>query len=217
MTRYIRLWGAEGDDENDTDDTSSDSGDDTATRVLTEEEINKMVTRAADRGSRKAAKALAQDLGFETVGEAKTWFAEQRAAEEADKSEEAKVLEEARKATAESEALQARMRADRLSLRIDREVLRAGIVDEKRAARIATLVKADLDSDIDEDDWSDSISTLLGEMKEETPELFGKSASHGSGDGGASGDTGTSTDQEKLEQQIADEYKSMGFIQAPSA
>lgn len=219
MRETVRLWGAEGEDNNVVEsETVTVTSDPTPeTRILTEEEINRMVTRAADRGSRKAAKALAQDLGFDSPSEAKAWFSEQQAAADATKSEETKALEEARAAAAEAEVIVANARNDRLALRIDREVLRAGVTDEKRASRIATLIRTDLDPDLEEDDWTDNISTLLEEMKDETPEMFGKPASHGSGDGGATGNSSTSNDQEKREEQWAAEWRAKGFIEQPTA
>lgn len=217
MQGYVALWGAEGDDDGGETTTATDNSSTSELRTLTSEEIDKMVARAADRGSRKAVKTLASELGFENVGELKDFVSGRMEAEEAEEDEARKAAAAVDKAKADLAKEKADMAAERLRLSIEREVLRSGVTDEKRAARISTLVRADLDPTLDEEDWAESISDLLGEMKEDTPELFGKAASHGSGDGGTTG--GSDTSDDSAAQQVKaweQEMAQKGFVTIPA-
>lgn len=217
MTDLVFLFGAaDGDDADDpADDAPVVSG---AARTLSADEIDAMVARAASRGSRKAMKDLASELGFDSAGSLKEWVAGQQQAAEAQKTEEQKVLEQARRASQEAEETKRVLARQRLDLSIERAVLRAGVADEKKSSRIATLVKADIDDEIDLSDeavWQDAITVALESVKSDAPELFNHRAGFGSGDGGATG--GSATDDDKQlratqEEEWDKEFASKGWV-----
>lgn len=217
MTDLVFLFGAaDGDDAEDpADDAPVVSG---AARTLSADEIDAMVARAASRGSRKAMKDLASELGFDSAGSLKEWVAGQQQAAEAQKTEEQKVLEQARRASQEAEETKRVLARQRLDLSIERAVLRAGVADEKKSSRIATLVKADIDDEIDLSDeavWLDAITVALESVKSDAPELFNHRAGFGSGDGGATG--GSATDDDKhlratQEEEWDKEFASKGWV-----
>jgi hypothetical protein len=207
MTDLVFLFGAA--DGEDADETTEDAPEVSgATRTLSADEIDAMVARAASRGSRKASKELATELGFDSAGALKEWVAGQQQAAEAQKTEEQKVLEQARRASQEAEESKRVLARQRLDLSIERAVLRAGVADEKKSSRIATLVKADIDNEIDLSDeavWQEAITVALESVKSDAPELFNHRTGFGSGDGGATGGSATD-DQEQLKATQEEEW-----------
>ena len=97
-------------------------------------------------------------------------------------------------------------------------MIRAGVSDPKKSSRIATLVKADINSeiDLDEDDaaWDTPIADAIESVKSDAPELFNQRAGFGSGDGGATGGS-TADDEEQTraaqEEQWKREYAAKGW------
>jgi transposase-like protein len=217
-TEFPLLFGAaDGEDTDDSPDLDT-GGESTTVRTLSAEEIDSMVARASSRGSRKAMKDLASELGFDTAGALKEWVSEQREKADAAKSEEQRVLEEARAASQDAAQQRRELANERLALRIERAVIRAGVSDPKKSSRIATLVKADINSeiDLDEDDaaWDTPIADAIESVKSDAPELFNQRAGFGSGDGGATGGS-TADDEEQTraaqEEQWTKEYAAKGW------
>lgn len=218
MRDWIGLFGAADGDESDDDLDAGDESMDAATRTLTAKEIDSMVAAAAKRATRKAARDLASDLGFDTAGELKAWVQEQQDQAEAAKSEEQKVLDNARKASQEAAELKASLARERLDIQIERAVIAAGISDAKKSSRITTLVKADIGSDIDLNDmsaWETPIADALESVKSDAPELFNVRSGFGSGDGGATGESSPDDgdkEQAALEERIEKEYAAKGWL-----
>lgn len=217
--RLLRLFGADGEgdegEEPEGDSSGSDDGSGDNTRSLTTDELEKMTARAADRASRRATKALAEELGFETVGQLKEWASETKEAQEEAKSEDEKAREELARRTAEAEKAQRQLRTQRLSVEIDKAIVRAGVTDEKKLDRLQTLVYAEVAESDDEDAWVSEIEEALDGLKTDMPELFSGKKSHGSGDGGSRGPAGSDDSDESEEEEEAwrDEYARKGMIE----
>jgi len=216
IRKYLfSLWGAEGDDD---DDGDGDGGQpivvpEPSTKQLTAEEIEKMTARAADRSARKARKDLAGELGFDDLNAFKDWVQAQQSAEKDAMDEKDRAIQEAKEATAAVEALRNNLASERLDLAIQRQVIGAGVADNKKVQRVAALVRLDLEADLinDEDSWEEAITEALTSVKEDAPELFAGSGpkGFGSGDGGARGPSDKDDDKEaenrkKLEKEFAD-------------
>ncbi len=222
--RLLRLYGAEGDDEGTgsgdqppSGDSSADDGSDSqpAQRTLTQEELDKITARAADRASRSATKALAADLGFEKVADLKAWALTQKEAQEEQRSEAEKAAAKLAADQASVDTSRTALAQERLEVQIEKAVVRAGVTDEKKLDRLLTLVYAEIDETEDEDGWSAQIGEALEGLRGDMPELFASSA-RGSGDGGARGDS-LPPDQNKEaeeEKKWDQEYKNRGYVSA---
>jgi hypothetical protein len=212
------IWGAEGEGETppEEDGGSQDEGTEEVpeSKSYTVDEINAMTARAADRASRTASKKLAQDLGYESVTGMKEAVTKQREAAENAKSEEQKRLDEieAREAAA--------IERDRVSLARERQasiklaISSEGITDQKRAARILSMVQTEVGPDVESDDLEEAVAEALVGIKADVPELFAAASGHGSGDGGSSGrstDEDTDEDQEQ-EERFEEEHRQKGRI-----
>lgn len=207
------FWGAEDDDPEEEEGSPPQPSPEPSTRELTAKEIEQMTARAADRSARKARKDLATELGFEDFGKFQTWVQAQQAAEKEALDEKDRAIQEAKEAQAQAEALRNNLASERLDIAVQRQVLAAGVSDEKRMSRVAALVRLDLDPDLinDEDAWDEGIAEALSSVKEDAPELFGTQSpgGPGSGDGGARGRSTVTPDKEaderkKLEKEFAD-------------
>jgi hypothetical protein len=215
----VRLYGAEEEEEEEEEEETPPTPD--PERTLTAKELDAIIGRATDRASRKAGKELAKELGFENLGELKTWAASQRKAESDAMDEKDRALKEAEEEKKQAAALRSSLASDRLDLAIERAVVAEGVIDQKKLDRISAMVRIDLDPDLvnDENDWEEAIAEALSSVKEDTPELFAQkagSAGHGSGDGGARGDSKKDEDKEAERQKaIEDEYAKRGLISYP--
>jgi hypothetical protein len=213
-----RSWPTEGEGETppEEDGGSQDEGTEEVpeSKSYTVDEINAMTARAADRASRTASKKLAQDLGYESVTGMKEAVTKQREAAENAKSEEQKRLDEieAREAAA--------IERDRVSLARERQasiklaISSEGITDQKRAARILSMVQTEVGPDVESDDLEEAVAEALVGIKADVPELFAAASGHGSGDGGSSGrstDEDTDEDQEQ-EERFEEEHRQKGRI-----
>ena len=211
----VPLWGAEGDDDTD-DSDDSDSGSQQETRVLTSEELEKMTARAASRGSRKALKDLKEELGFTDMDALKSFILETKKVEEASQSEQDKALIELEELKASARDALSMAKGQALDATIERQIIRAGITDDKRASRISTLIHADLDTDLEAEELAEALSAAIEGLKSDMPELF-VTPGVGSGDGGSKGsskgDDDKGADQEKKWEA---EYARRGLRQVPS-
>ena len=214
--RLPRLYGAEGESEDDANDSDNDSTNQNEAKTLTSEELERSLARAADRASRGATKALAKELGFEKVSDLKDWALKQKEAAEASRSEEEKRAAKLAEDQAKADSERAKVRHERLELNIEKAVVRAGVTDEKKLNRLLTLMAAEIEED-SEDDWDTQIAAALEAVKSDVPELFSsKAPSHGSGDGGTDGpsvppDTNEEDEQTKAWKQ---EYAQRGLVEA---
>lgn len=221
IRKLFLIWGAEdGDDEGNGDDQSGIPGsgqEAPETRVITTDELEAMTARSADRATRKAKKELASSLGFESLTELNEYVSAQKKAEEAAQDEQTKALQEAERAKKEYEAQISNLADQRLALSIDRAVIGAGIGDPKRAARIAALVRDDLESDVleDEEGWEEAITAALQAVKADMPEMFAKSG-FGSGDGGSKGKSTDDDDGAEKEKQLVGHYQQKGMVEYPT-
>ena len=187
-----------------------------ASRTVSQDDLEKMVARAADRASRSATKALASEFGFDKVSDLKSWVSAQREAEAEAQSESeraaAKLAEDQAKITAAGNALT----RDRLAVKIERAVVRSGVTDDKKLDRLQTLVLAEIDDVEAEDSWGDQIAAAVEGLQSDMPELFASAGSHGSGDGGARGgsEPPEPDDEAQQEQSWKEEYAGRGYATA---
>jgi len=212
----VPLWGADGSDEG--EEGSNEEGQEGSSvseeskRTLTSKELEAMTAKAASRGGRKATKALRDELGFESVEDMKAFIASKRQAEEQELSDQEKATKAAEATKAEAEAEKLAASALRRSVLIERQIVRAGVTDEKKTERIATLVQAELGSDLDPDEWNEAMKAAVASLEKDMPELFAGKRSAGSGDGGAKGGSTTETDDEaEREKALIAEYAARGL------
>jgi hypothetical protein len=219
--RLLRLFGADGEGEGEGEGGTSSEGsgegegsDKPENRSLSEEELSKITARAADRASRSARKKMAEDLGFDSVSALNDWAKAQRDEADAKKSESDKAAEKL--ATDQKAATQERLdnARDRRQVKIERAIIRTGVVDEKKVDRLLTLVEADIEVG-DDEDLDSQITEALESLKGDMPELFALKKGHGSGDGGSEGGSDDDTDDGESEEEKAwrEEYEARGPIE----
>jgi hypothetical protein len=206
----VPLFGAEGDDDaGDGDESENDSQEES--RSLTSTELEKMTARAASRGSRKALKDLKSELGFDDMDALKGFIIEKREADDAAQSDQDKAVAEFEDLKSSTRDALSEAKGIRLDATIERAIIRAGVIDDKKAARISTLVHADLDTDLDAEDLAEALSTAIEGLKTDMPELFVISGT-GSGDGGSKGSSqGDSDEDADREKKILAEYARRGL------
>jgi len=219
--RLLRLYGAEGEGDEGSEKGSEEEGskkeaDDEGTKTLTAAELEAMTARSADRASRTATKALAKELGFEKLSDMKKWATEAKEAEAASKSESEQASAQLVEDQATLSASKRAVAQDQLNVKIERAIVRSGVTDDKKLDRLLTLVVADIGDDIDEEDWADAITSAVEGLKTDVPELFAGAKPHGSGDGGAKGDSTDDDDdadaEAKQDKAWADEYTGRGMV-----
>lgn len=210
------LYGAEEEEtEEETEETeSTEESEDT--KQLTASELEKITARASDKGSRRALKTLAEELGFKGVGELKEFAKTQKEAEAEKLDEQTKATQEATRSQKEYEAKMAELADKELDLIISQQIVAKGVTDPKRTARIAALVRFDLEDDLSEEEWSEAVTETLQAVTEDMPELFtgAKGKGHGSGDGGAHGESEEEDDDRTaFEKKLRDEAKAKGLVE----
>ena len=125
------LWGRDDDSDDkgkSEDDKSKDDPkivEEPSTRNMTADEIEKMTARSADRASRKAVKSLAEEFGFEGIGQLKDWVTTQREAETDALDEQEKATQDAVRSKKEYEAQKSDLVSDRLDIAVEKQVLAA--------------------------------------------------------------------------------------------
>lgn len=213
------LWGSDGEGEEGEGEEEGEesSGEESKpeTRTLTSEELEAMTSRAASRAGRSATKKLREELGFESVDDLKAFIAERKKADEEAQTEQEKATAEAAEETAKLATERGAVANERLSLAIERQIVRSGVSDDQKTSRISTMVRAELEADLEEEDWTTAITEAIEAIKGDMPEAFTGKKSPGSGDGGGQG---PSSDKEKAakeqaakEAQWAAEYAARGF------
>jgi len=211
----VPLWGSDGSDEGSSEGEGGEEGREESkeeSRTLTSAELEAMTARAASRGSRKGVKSLRDELGFESVDEMKAFVEAKRKADLEAQSEEEKATKAAADAVKAAEAEKIAASALRRQLVVERQIVRAGVTDEKKTERIATLLHADLDSDLEPDEYADAVDTAIEGLKADMPELFATKKVAGSGDGGARGDSeGETDDDADREKALIAEYAARGL------
>jgi len=209
------LWGGDGSGDDDGVEDDGDEPDTSTTLTMTQADLEKTIARAASRASRKATKDLTKTLGFESKDELTAFVSEVRNSEEENQdavAKRSKELEEERSALASTrkQALN-----ERIDLTVDRAIILSGITDEAKVKRIRTLVRSELDPDVDIEGLADEVATAMETVKADVPSMFEvKSPKNpGSGDGGAS-DNPPSDEQKRkdLEKQYQDEYRNRGLV-----
>ena len=217
MRRFIDLYGAEEEEgSNDEAEVEEETEEETPEpRTVTASELETIAARAAGRGSRKATKDLAKELGFESVAAMKDFVAEQKKARDEARSEDEKVREAAAQAAKEAAEERNRLRTERLQLAIQRGIVATGITDERKLNRITALVREDLDPELDEEEWSEGVSEAIGAIRKDMPELFTPPKTiPGSGDGGARGSS-TRDETKTKEEQWEAEFRRKGMVPFP--
>jgi len=151
-------------------DPKPDPTNDPKDKTFSQDDVTRIATREKEEGRRSALKDLMEQLGITDVEEAKTLLANARAAEEAKKTEAEKQAAEMQKATKAAEKAAADAQRERLTARIERHLVRAGISveDDAKLTRLTRLV--DVDNDADDDKVKDAVEQL----KKDMPEVFGE-------------------------------------------
>lgn len=146
--------GGEGDEGDEPDPAAGD-------KTLTQDQVNKIVSREKAAAERAERKKLSD------------WLASQKSDQDKATMDEAqRAKAEADEAKAESEKLRAEARRERLDAKIERKLSAAG-VDEKALARAARLV--DLDVEASDDD----ITAEIEQLKTDMPGLFATASDDG--------------------------------------
>ena len=193
-------------------------GEAKGSRTLTDDELEKITARAADRAGRGAMKALAEELGFDSTSKLKEYVTERKKAQEAAKTAEQKAEDARKAATASAETQSAELREDRLMLAIERAVVAEGVGDPKKSKRLAAMLRTELTrEDIDLDDeggWTSAIEAAVSTVKTDSPEFFrGAKTDHGGGDVTSGG---PSKPDAKPGETFAKEYEAKGLVQRPA-
>lgn len=211
--RLIDMYGAEGEEaEEEKVEGEVSEEEEPETRELTAKEVEAMLARASGRGERRAIKRLAKELGFGGVGEMKEFVASQKEAADAAKSDEQKRLEAADKKSARAEAEAGKLQDDRLMVAVERAIVREGVTEQKKLDRLATLVWAELDDELEEEEWPDAITEAVSTIKADMEEMFTGRKPSGSGDGGAEGPSKPQGEQDREEKQWEEEYRRKGLV-----
>ena len=214
MIRYIDLYGSEGEEGSEEEAGNGEEEGkekEPETRTLTAAELESVAARAAGRGSRKATKELAKELGFDSVAAMKDFVGAQKKAQDEAKSDDEKAKEETATEAAGLAEDRALVRTERLDLAIQRAIVATGISEQKKLDRIAALIRDELDPDLEPDDWDEGVKVAIETLKEEWPELFTPAKTdHGSGDGGAGGSS-TKDETEEEEKRWSKEYAAKGL------
>lgn len=157
--------------------TASESGEpgtgggETVPRTFTQEEVNQIAAAEKDKARRAAERAHAE-AWQEQFGDVKPEDIAARLqaiqeAEEAQKSEAEKALDEANRIKAEAEATAAAAAAELHSTRVQAAILAAN-GDPEKAHQVARLVDADKGASVDE------IAEAVNKVKTDFPALFGQ-------------------------------------------
>jgi len=214
MRWFVDLYGSEGEDSGDEDEaeeqeTGTEEGPETKT--LTAQELEAIAARASGRASRKATKDLAKEFGFESVSAMKEFVAAQKQAQDEARSDEEKAKSEAEQARQAAAEERTKLRTERLDLEVQRGIVSQGITDQKKLDRISALVRAELDTELEEDEWPDGVIDAISAIKADMPELFSSAkVPPGSGDGGARGSS-TKDEQQEEEERWSQEYAAKGL------
>lgn len=133
-------------------------------RTFSQDELDRIVSREKDQAKRSVAKQLQEELGA-PIDEVKTLLDEARKRSDAEKTEAQREREAAAKAKADAEAERAEAARDRHALRLERNLLKAGVPDSA-LSRVARMVDVEVGAD------DDSLSDAITSLKEELPSLF---------------------------------------------
>ncbi|MGY4844543.1 hypothetical protein ACW9PK_07245 [Kocuria sp. MNB10] len=149
----------------DLDDNPLEADDkDKPSRTFSQDELDRIVSREKDQAKRSVAKQLQEQLGV-SIEEARTILDEARKRSDAEKTEAQREREAAAKAKADADAERAEAVRDRHVLRLERNLLKAGVPDAA-LSRVARMV--DVEVGADDVTLSDAITSL----KDELPSLF---------------------------------------------
>jgi hypothetical protein len=143
------------------DDGKEDPKKDT---TFTQEELNRIAAREKDEGKRAALADVAKTLGC-TVEEAASIIKTAREADDKQKSEAQRSQEAADKAKAEADAEKAEAAKEKHTARVERVLLKAGVMDEK-LEKVARMLDAEVGAEVDK------IEAAAKDLKKEFPELF---------------------------------------------
>lgn len=158
-------------------------------KTLTQTQVDQLVKREKASAERKTRQALADELGV-SIDEVKRIIENQKAADEAQKTEAQKATDAANAARAEAEAAKSEARQSMLRAELKTALL-GGSDDEPairrdRVAQAESLLLPKL-AGLDGADVADAIADAVAAFRVEVPEFFGPAGSNGSGNGNGDG------------------------------
>lgn len=132
---------------------------------VSQEELNRIATREKEQGRNAALAQVQQDLGV-TLDEAKEIIRAAKEKAESQKTEAEKAREAADKEKSEAAKERAEAAQERHDARLERALLKSGITDDAKLARITRLVEAKVGDD------QETINAAVETLKKDMPELF---------------------------------------------
>ena len=143
------------------------SGGTTAT--FTQDQVNAIATREADKAKRAAAKALLEELGFSSKDDLAKFVGGVKEAERAQMTEAERMRSEAEAIRAQADADRQAIATERHTTAVERALIQAGVPVDK-TGRLTRLVDVETGAD------ADSISDAVAAFKAEFPAMFGQPA-----------------------------------------
>jgi hypothetical protein len=140
-------------------------------RTFSQDEVNRMLTREKDQGSRAGVRALLDKLGVDKADDLEGVLTRQREAEQAQLSEAERAKRDADNARATADRERDAAKRDRASVRIERALLRAN-VNVNLLDDASILVGNGLGDDADEQAVTDAVASLAERM----PTMFGEAS-----------------------------------------
>jgi len=156
------------------DETPTDGTDDTGTdtgangRTFSQAEVDKLLARTRNEGSRAASKAAAEALGM-SIDDAKALIAARKAAEEAELTEAQRAKADAEQARAEANRIVEQARA--AQLRADATVALLGGDNPLNRDRLDLALRVVLPDVIGSDD-EDALPSAIETLRGQSPEWF---------------------------------------------
>lgn len=181
--------GADGGDAGDDDDNDDDADDDESDapkgkdKAVPQDQVDRIVGREKARAERNATKALAKELGFNSVEEMKEALKHKDDAASQEERDLDKEREAVKNERASINRIKAEAAQDRLLSRVERRLVLAGAKPEK-VEKMSSMIDVSVDDNPDTEDIDDAIASF----KEEWSELF-------------SGDSGDDDDDDSGRQQ----------------
>lgn len=186
------------------------------TLQLTQDRLTRLLASEKDQGRRAAQRELLEQLGVETLDQAKAVLQREKEAEDARKTEAERLAEQARQDRAQAQADREAARQELLDSRVRAALIASGVEDGEDLGDLVGLVKATSDDD------SGTIREKVDALRQRRPGLF---TTAGPQDGFTPAPTGrgTGTPPARHQQGTGDAYtrgaeraKALGLTGTPA-
>ena len=134
-------------------------------KTFTQEELSRIAAREKQEGRTAGINELLKQLELDDVDQLKEVLKRQKDADDATKSQVQKDAEKAARDKADAEVEKSAAKRDRLMVKVERSLLRAGVAD-------ATLDDVAKLVDIKDDADDDAIKEAIDALKKRLPQLF---------------------------------------------